>query len=69
MKQKNINFLGGIISRLTGRKEKEYIDSLSQEKLERNIQAAKARLEEGNLSVCQKQEYEKTLRHLEKYQK
>lgn len=69
MQQKNINVLGRIISGLTGRKEKEYIDSLSQEKLERNIQAAKDRLEEGNLSVCQKQEYEKTLRHLEKYQK
>lgn len=69
MKRKNINVLGGIISRMAGRKEKKYIDSLNQEKLEKNIQAAKDRLEEGNLSVCQKQEYEKTLRHLEKYQK
>lgn len=69
MEQKNINIIGGIISRLTRGKEEEYIDSLNQEKLERNIQAAKDRLEEGNLSVCQKQEYEKALRHLEKYQK
>lgn len=49
--------------------DKEYKSKVDQEKVKRNIEAAKERLEDPNLTMCQRQEYQKALDSLKKYKK
>lgn len=62
---------GQVISKLSKRrdveKERAYTDNLNTEKVNRNITLAKERLADKNLTVCQRQEYQKALDNLEKY--
>lgn len=58
-----------LFAKLTGNKEKAYQKSIDYDKLNRNITVIKDNLEDKNLTMCQRQEFEKALEHLEKYQK
>lgn len=62
---------GQVISKLSKRKDVEkdraYTENLDQEKVNRNITLAEERLADKNLTVCQRQEYQKALDSLEKY--
>lgn len=57
---------GQAISTLTKRKDKADNENLDIEKVERNIAVAKERLADRNLTVCQRQEYQKTLDNIRK---
>lgn len=50
-------------------KDKAYNNNVDQEKVNRNINAAKERLEDPSLTMCQRQEYQKALDGLKKYKK
>ena len=58
-----------LIKRKDVEKDKEYKSKVDQEKVKRNIEAAKERLEDPNLTMCQRQEYQKALDSLKKYKK
>lgn len=63
------NLIGKFTHRKDTQKKKTYENNLDQEKLDRNIQAARERLADKNLTMCQRSEYERALEHLEKYKK
>ena len=50
-------------------KDKTYYNNVDQAKVTRNIEAAKERLEDPNLTMCQRQGYQKALDGLKKYKK
>lgn len=58
-----------LIKRKDVEKDKAYNNNVDQEKVKRNIEAAKERLEDPNLTMCQRQEYQKALDSLKKYKK
>lgn len=57
------------IKRKDVEKDKEYSNHVNQEKVKRNIEVAEERLEDPNLTMCQRQEYQKALDGLQKYNK
>jgi hypothetical protein len=63
------NLLTKVTTRKDTQKKKAYENNLDQEKLDRNIQAAREGLADRNLTMCQRSEYERALEHLEKYKK
>lgn len=63
------DLIGKVTHRKDVQKRKAYESKVDQEKLERNIKAAKERLEDKNLTMCQRSEYERALEHLEHYKK
>ena len=67
--KKVIKELAKLIRRKDVEKDKAYNKNINQEKVNRNIEAAKERLEDPNLTMCQRQEYQKALDGLEKYKK
>lgn len=58
-----------LIKRKDTEKDKAYNKNIDYEKVQRNIDAAKERLEDPNLTMCQRQEYQKALNGLKKYKK
>ena len=58
-----------LIKRKDVEKDKAYNNNVDQEKVKRNIEAAKERLADPNLTMCQRQEYQKALDGLKKYKK
>ncbi len=67
--KKVIKEVAKLIRRKDVEKDKAYNKNINQEKVNRNIEAAKERLEDPNLTMCQRQEYQKALDGLEKYKK
>ena len=67
--KKVINEAVKMIKGKSAEKDKVYNSNVNQEKVNRNIEAAKERLEDQNLTMCQRQEYQKALDGLEKYKK
>lgn len=58
---------GKALSRYNGRKKTT--ENIDEEKINRNIIVVKERLDDRNLTMCQRQEYEKALDGLEKSKK
>lgn len=65
----SLRLLRDLMDKRKQKKKGAYSEEVDQEKLERNIQVAKERLEDRDLTVCQRQEYEKTLEHLVRQKK
>lgn len=65
----SLRLLRDLMDKRKQKKKGAYSEDVDQEKLDRNIQVAKERLEDKNLTMCQRQEYEKTLEHLVRQKK
>lgn len=58
---------GKALSKYNGKKDNT--QNIDEEKINRNITVVKERLDDKNLTMCQRQEYEKALDGLEKSKK
>lgn len=67
--KKVINEAVKMIKGKSAEKDKVYNSNVNQEKVNRNIEAAKESLADPNLTMCQRQEYQKALDGLKKYKK
>ncbi|MCK1977566.1 hypothetical protein LNK15_10905 [Jeotgalicoccus huakuii] len=65
----SLRLLRDLMDKRKQKKNGAYSEEVDQEKLDRNIQVAKERLEDRDLTMCQRQEYEKTLEHLVRQKK
>lgn len=65
----SLRLLRDLMDKRKQKKKGAYSEDVDQEKLGRNIQVAKERLDDKNLTMCQRQEYEKTLEHLVRQKK
>lgn len=67
--KKVINEAVKMIKGKSAEKDKAYTSNVNQEKVNRNIEVAEERLADPNLTMCQRQEYQKALNGLKKYKK
>ena len=67
--KKMINEAVKLIKGKSVEKNKAYNSNVNQEKVKRNIEVAEERLADPNLTMCQRQEYQKALDSLKKYKK
>lgn len=67
--KKVINEAVKLIKGKSAEKDKAYNSNVNQEKVKRNIEAAEEKLADPNLTMCQRQEYQKALDGLKKYKK
>lgn len=65
----SLRLLRDLMDKRKQKKNGAYSEEVDQEKLDRNIQVAKERLEDRDLTMCQRREYEKTLEHLVRQKK